>query len=248
MEITTIRNALDSIYEGNYANLNLFIPERLYIHGLSSTGYSENLNTRSPDNLKTVLRYMASNSAPGDRPTLPSNNCPQLDKLQTVGGLGFTKVPLERDGVHLTAKKANNENPSLTFTWLNDREGKVMSFLDAWRDLLFSQFLRSSDDSVTYRDMLRARGRMSGTAYNDSKCGIGEGTLVMKYVQILQSGKILELGELVITGLLPIDISGIDKVGPGLGAASKIPECTCSCIYSIGYIQFYSTGRKIYLK
>lgn len=251
----TIQSRLDELYKTPWFNANLFIPDRLNVSGLDyladSNTYKENTNggqvlnsviTYISQNNPIVIENSVVNTVTNTRVGIP-NTCGCLSQLKSVSNITFEKLPLQINkfgSIEASSKETTSKSIKLNF--LSDANMNLLSFYNAWRDLWYSvKFFGNTTNDKSKTTVLRSKK-------SNNKDGSGEGFLRMKYIKLTSNTTEPEqLGELVICGLVPIEISGLTEVGPGLDVQSKVPEISITCIYSQGYLYLTSSKQKLWL-
>lgn len=251
----TIQSRLNELYRTPWFNSNLFIPDRLNVSGLD---YIADTNTYKEEGnggqvLNNVITYISQNepitientvldNVTDTRVGIP-NTCGCLSQLKSIGNINFQKLPLQISKFgSLEATSKENSSKSVKLTFLNDANMNLLSFYNAWRRIWYStKFFGDSTENRSKTDILRSK-------ISDNSKGSGEGFIRMKYIKLTSESETpIQLGELVLCGLIPVGISGLDSVGPGLDPQSKVSEVTIDCIYSQGYLYLSSSKQKLWL-
>lgn len=248
---------MDIIYSKKYANLNLFIPQCLYVHGLDTKKEGSSANNANK-NISDIIDYIVTSTHPGltVKPTAigdaefkklvsPENGgfpSTDLALLQSIEGITFKELPFKKpDGTHILTTEtgmAKNSN-TIKFNFLLESDLHILSSIDKWRDLWYSESYKyvkvKNDYILCYKEGIQCLS-------DDKKKGQGQGIFNANYLN--EKGEVK--GQLWITGLIPLKIESFGKVGPGLDAQSSVATVSITCVYSIGFIHLNS-GRNVYL-
>lgn len=245
MTAETIKARMDKLYDLDWVNFNLFVPELLMVSGMNNKDskgvWKESKSGGGGQDLLNIIEDMANGSGtiPADskiRNTIGDDLIPQL---QSIDGIEFRELPLERSNAYtLSAGKQETSTQTIKLKFLLDKKMEILKFLDAWRDIIYADELKIRGLTPTFKSILKSK------TYNTR--GNGEGYIVLDYISLNRKGQVENLGVLKIAGLIPKKIDFGGKVGPGLDAQSALPIVTVDCIYSMGYLQL--GGTKIWMK
>ena len=251
MKAETIKARMDKLYNSDWVNFNLFVPELLMVSGMNYSETDEGKgewkeSTSSGGgglDLINIIKDMADGTgAPsaesGIRNTIGDN---LISQLQSIDGIEFRELPLERSNAYtLSAGKQETSTQTIKLKFLLDKKMEILKFLDVWRDMIYADELKIKGSIPTFKSILKSK--------NNNTRGNGEGYIVLDYITLSRKGEgeVKNLGVLKIAGLIPKKIDFGGKVGPGLDAQSALPTVTVDCIYSMGYLQLDNT--KIWMK
>ena len=249
MDAKTIKARMDKLYNSDWVNFNLFVPELLMVSGMNYSETDEGKgewkeSTSSGGgglDLINIITDMADGTgAPSAeseiRNTIGDN---LISQLQSIEGIEFRELPLERSNAYtLSAGKQETSTQTIKLKFLLDKKMEILRFLDVWRDMIYADELKIEKSIPTFKSILKSKT-------TDTR-GNGEGYIVLDYISLNRKGQEENLGVLKIAGLIPKKIDFGGKVGPGLDAQSALPIVTVDCIYSMGYLQL--GGTKIWMK
>ena len=251
MKAETIKARMDKLYNSDWVNFNLFVPELLMVSGMNYSETDEGKgewkeSTSSGGgglDLINIIKDMADGTgAPSAeseiRNTIGDN---LISQLQSIDGIEFRELPLERSNAYtLSAGKQETSTQTIKLKFLLDKEMEILKFLDVWRDMIYADELKIEGSTPAFKSILKSKTK-------DTR-GNGEGYIVLDYITLSRKGEgeVKNLGVLKIAGLIPKKIDFGGKVGPGLDAQSALPIVTVDCIYSMGYLQLGNT--KIWMK
>ena len=234
MKAETIKARMDKLYNSDWVNFNLFVPELLMVSGMNSK-WEESTGGGGGQDLLNIIQDMASENL-NIRNTIGDD---LISQLQSIEGIDFRELPLERSNTYtLSAGKQETSTQTIKLKFLLDKKMEILKFLDAWRDMIYADELKIEKSIPTFKSILKSKTK-------DTR-GNGEGYIVLDYISLNRKGKVTNLGVLKIAGLIPKKIDFGGKVGPGLDAQSALPTVTVDCIYSMGYLQLDNT--KIWMK
>lgn len=246
MTAETIKARMDKLYELDWVNFNLFVPEILMVSGMGnkdSKGVwkeSSKLGGGGQD-LLNIMEDMADAKSiiPANSKIRNTIGDDLISQLQSIEGIDFRELPLERSNTYtLSAGKQETSTQTIKLKFLLDKKMEILRFLDAWRDMIYADELKIEGLTPTFKSILKSKT-------NDTR-GNGEGYIVLDYISLSRKGIVEDLGALKIAGLIPKKIDFGGKVGPGLDAQSALPTVTVDCIYSMGYLKLGDT--KIWMK
>lgn len=251
MTAETIKARMDKLYNSDWVNFNLFVPELLMVSGMSDRNkegeWKENktggggqdlLNIIEDmsDSTSTLKTAMAATMGSKIRNTIGED---LIAQLQTIEGIDFRELPLERSNTYtLSAGKQKTSTQTIKLKFLLDKKMEILKFLDVWRDMIYADELKIKGLIPTFKSILKSK--------NNNTRGNGEGYIVLDYISLSRNGAVENLGVLKIAGLIPKKVDFRGKVGPGLDAQSSLPTVTVDCIYSMGYLQLGDT--KVWMK
>lgn len=251
MKAETIKARMDKLYNSDWVNFNLFVPELLMVSGMSDRNkegeWKENktggggqdlLNIIEDmsDSTSTLKTAMAATMGSKIRNTIGED---LIAQLQTIEGIEFRELPLERSNTYtLSAGKQETSTQTVKLKFLLDKKMDIIKFLDVWRDMIYADKLKISGLTPTFKSILKSK--------NKDTRGNGEGYIVLDYISLSRDGIVTDLGTLKIAGLIPKKVAFGGKVGPGLDAQNALPIVTVDCIYSMGYLQLGDT--KVWMK
>ena len=231
----TIKARMDKLYELDWVNFNLFVPELLMVSGMNSK-WEESTGGGGGQDLLNIIDDMAKSENPNIRNTIGDD---LISQLQSIEGIDFRELPLERSNTYtLSAGKQETSTQTIKLKFLLDKKMEILRFLDVWRDMIYADELKIEKSIPTFKSILKSKTK-------DTR-GNGEGYIVLDYISLNRKGQEENLGVLKIAGLIPKKIDFGGKVGPGLDAQSALPIVTVDCIYSMGYLQLGNT--KIWMK
>ena len=240
IEAKTIKARMDKLYNSDWVNFNLFVPELLMVSGMNSK-WEESTGGGGGQDLLNIIDDMASEN-PNIRNTIDIRNTigdDLISQLQSIEGIDFRELPLERSNTYtLSAGKQETSTQTIKLKFLLDKKMEILKFLDVWRDMIYADELKIKGSIPTFKSILKSKTK-------DTR-GNGEGYIVLDYISLNRKGQVENLGVLKIAGLIPKKIDFGGKVGPGLDAQSALPTVTVDCIYSMGYLQLGNT--KIWMK
>ena len=249
IDAETIKARMDKLYNLDWVNFNLFVPELLMVSGMNYSETDEGKgewkeSTSSGgggQDLINIIKDMADGTgAPSAeseiRNTIGDN---LISQLQSIEGIDFRELPLERSNTYtLSAGKQETSTQTIKLKFLLDKKMEILRFLDVWRDMIYADELKINKSIPTFKSILKSKTK-------DTR-GNGEGYIVLDYISLNRGGEVENLGVLKIAGLIPKKIDFGGKVGPGLDAQSALPTVTVDCIYSMGYLKLGDT--KIWMK
>ena len=248
MKAETIKARMDKLYNLDWVNFNLFVPELLMVSGMDSN-WEESKSRGGGQDLLNIIEDMTKEdmtkedvangtgtTSKGIRNTIGDE---LISQLQSIEGIDFRELPLERSNTYtLSAGKQETSTQTIKLKFLLDKKMEILKFLDVWRDMIYADELKIEKSIPTFKSILKSKTK-------DTR-GNGEGYIVLDYISLNRSGTPENLGVLKIAGLIPKKIDFGGKVGPGLDAQSALPIVTVDCIYSMGYLQL--GGTKIWMK
>ena len=245
MNAETIKARMDKLYELDWVNFNLFVPELLMVSGMNSK-WEESTGGGGGQDLLNIIKDMTKEDvANGTGTTSENSNIRNtigddlISQLQSIEGIDFRELPLERSNTYtLSAGKQETSTQTIKLKFLLDKKMEILRFLDVWRDMIYADELKIEKSIPTFKSILKSKTK-------DTR-GNGEGYIVLDYISLNRQGNVDPLGVLKIAGLIPKKVDFGGKVGPGLDAQSALPIVTVDCIYSMGYLQLGKT--KIWMK
>ena len=240
IEAETIKARMDKLYNLDWVNFNLFVPELLMVSGMNSK-WEESTGGGGGQDLLNIIQDMANDvGTTSENPNIRNTIGDDLiSQLQSIEGIDFRELPLERSNTYtLSAGKQETSTQTIKLKFLLDKKMEILKFLDVWRDMIYADELKIEKSIPTFKSILKSKTK-------DTR-GNGEGYIVLDYISLNRKGEVKNLGVLKIAGLIPKKIDFGGKVGPGLDAQSALPIVTVDCIYSMGYLQL--GGTKIWMK
>ena len=244
IEAKTIKARMDKLYNSDWVNFNLFVPELLMVSGMNSK-WEESTSGGGGLDLINIIKDMAKEDVANGTGTTSENPIRNtigddlISQLQSIEGIDFRELPLERSNTYtLSAGKQETSTQTIKLKFLLDKKMEILKFLDVWRDMIYADELKIKGSIPTFKSILKSKTK-------DTR-GNGEGYIVLDYISLNRKGNVENLGVLKIAGLIPKKIDFGGKVGPGLDAQSALPIVTVDCIYSMGYLQLGNT--KIWMK
>lgn len=240
MKAETIKARMDKLYNSDWVNFNLFVPELLMVSGMNSK-WEESTGGGGGQDLLNIIQDMANDvGTTSENPNIRNTIGDDLiSQLQSIEGIDFRELPLERSNTYtLSAGKQETSTQTIKLKFLLDKKMEILKFLDVWRDMIYADELKIEKSIPTFKSILKSKTK-------DTR-GNGEGYIVLDYISLNRKGEVKNLGVLKIAGLIPKKIDFGGKVGPGLDAQSALPIVTVDCIYSMGYLQL--GGTKIWMK
>ena len=245
IDAETIKARMDKLYNLDWVNFNLFVPELLMVSGMNSK-WEESTGGGGGQDILNIIDDMAKEDvANGTGTTSNDSNIRNtigddlISQLQSIEGIDFRELPLERSNTYtLSAGKQETSTQTIKLKFLLDKKMEILKFLDAWRDMIYADELKIEKSIPTFKSILKSKTK-------DTR-GNGEGYIVLDYISLNRKDGVKNLGVLKIAGLIPKKIDFGGKVGPGLDAQSALPTVTVDCIYSMGYLQLGKT--KIWMK
>ena len=245
MNAETIKARMDKLYNLDWVNFNLFVPELLMVSGMNSK-WEESTGGGGGQDLLNIIKDMTKEDVANGTGTTSndSNICNTIgddliSQLQSIEGIDFRELPLERSNTYtLSAGKQETSTQTIKLKFLLDKKMEILRFLDVWRDMIYADELKIKGSIPTFKSILKSKTK-------DTR-GNGEGYIVLDYISLSRDGAVEDLGVLKIAGLIPKKIEFGGKVGPGLDAQSALPTVTVDCIYSMGYLKLGDT--KIWMK
>lgn len=245
MTAETIKARMDKLYDLDWVNFNLFVPELLMVSGMNNKDskgvWKESKVGGGGQDLLNIIEDMADAKSiiPTGSEIRNTIGDDLISQLQSIEGIEFRELPLERSNAYtLSAGKQETSTQTIRLKFLLDKKMEILKFLDAWRDIIYADELKIKNLIPTFKSILKSK------TYNTR--GNGEGYIVLDYISLSRDGTVENLGALKIAGLIPKKIDFGGKVGPGLDAQSALPTVTVDCIYSMGYLQLGDT--KIWMK
>ena len=252
MNAETIKTRMDKLYNLDWVNFNLFVPELLMVSGMNPKTdngrvvWEESKSGGGGQDLLNIIEDMTKEDvANGTGTTSNDSNIRNtigddlISQLQSIEGIDFRELPLERSNTYtLSAGKQETSTQTIKLKFLLDKKMEILRFLDVWRDMIYADELKIEKSIPTFKSILKSKTK-------DTR-GNGEGYIVLDYISLNRKGTVENLGVLKIAGLIPKKIDFGGKVGPGLDAQSALPIVTVDCIYSMGYLQLGNT--KIWMK
>lgn len=245
MKAKTIKARMDKLYNLDWVNFNLFVPELLMVSGMNSKWEESTGGGGGQDLLNIIEDMTKEDAANGTGTTSNDSNIRNtigddlISQLQSIEGIDFRELPLERSNTYtLSAGKQETSTQTIKLKFLLDKKMEILRFLDVWRDMIYADELKIEKSIPTFKSILKSKTK-------DTR-GNGEGYIVLDYISLNRKGEVKNLGVLKIAGLIPKKIDFGGKVGPGLDAQSALPIVTVDCIYSMGYLQLGNT--KIWMK
>ncbi len=225
---------LNSLYNQNYANLNLFIPSVFYVHtkdnGTSSVSdifdyiitKTHGVTGLSGKPLTDTEFQTAMNKG------LFADHSDILKNMQSIEGIAFKELPFKKpEGTHILTSDtgmASNAN-AIKLNFLLKDNLDILAMLDEWRDIWYSEGFAVKNKKLVYVEGINRRK-------SDDDVGKGQGILCVDYYDTSTGLK----GQLWLLGLIPTKVTALDKVGPGLDPQSSVATASVSCIYSIGFL------------
>lgn len=243
MTAETIKARMDKLYDLDWVNFNLFVPELLMVSGMNSK-WEESTGGGGGQDLLNIIDDMANGTGITSENRNIRNTIGDdlISQLQSIEGIEFRELPLERSNAYtLSAGKQETSTQTIKLKFLLDKKMEILKFLDAWRDIIYADELKIKGSVPTFKSILKSK--------NNNTRGNGEGYIVLDYISLSRDGTdgtVENLGVLKIAGLIPKKIDFGGKVGPGLDAQSSLPTVTVDCVYSMGYLQLGDT--KVWMK
>ena len=245
IDAETIKARMDKLYNLDWVNFNLFVPELLMVSGMNSK-WEESTGGGGGQDLLNIIEDMTKEDVANGTGTTSENpnirntiGDDLISQLQSIEGIDFRELPLERSNTYtLSAGKQETSTQTIKLKFLLDKKMEILRFLDVWRDMIYADELKIEKSIPTFKSILKSKTK-------DTR-GNGEGYIVLDYISLNRKGNVDPLGVLKIAGLIPKKIDFGGKVGPGLDAQSALPIVTVDCIYSMGYLQLGNT--KIWMK
>ena len=245
MKAETIKARMDKLYNSDWVNFNLFVPELLMVSGMNNKDskgvWKESKSGGGGQDLLNIIENMANGSGtiPADSKIRNTIGDDLISQLQSIENIEFRELPLERSNTYtLSAGKQETSTQTIKLKFLLDKKMEILKFLDAWRDIIYADELKIRGLTPTFKSILKSK--------TEATRGNGEGYIVLDYISLNRDGTVENLGALKIAGLIPKKIDFGGKVGPGLDAQSSLPTVTVDCIYSMGYLQLGDT--KVWMK
>lgn len=245
MNAETIKARMDKLYELDWVNFNLFVPELLMVSGMGNKDskgiWKESKVGGGGQDLLNIIEDMADAKSiiPAMSKIRNTIGDDLISQLQSIEGIDFRELPLERSNTYtLSAGKQEASTQTIKLKFLLDKKMEILRFLDAWRDMIYADELKIEGSTPTFKSILKSK--------TNNTRGNGEGYIVLDYISLSRDGTVEDLGVLKIAGLIPKKVDFGGKVGPGLDAQSALPTVTVDCIYSMGYLQLGDT--KIWMK
>lgn len=245
MNAETIKARMDKLYELDWVNFNLFVPELLMVSGMGNKDskgvWKESKVGGGGQDLLNIIEDMADAKSiiPAMSKIRNTIGDDLISQLQSIEGIDFRELPLERSNTYtLSAGKQETSTQTIKLKFLLDKKMEILRFLDAWRDMIYADELKIEGSIPTFKSILKSK--------TNNTRGNGEGYIVLDYISLSRDGTVEDLGALKIAGLIPKKIEFGGKVGPGLDAQSALPIVTVDCIYSMGYLKLGDT--KIWMK
>ena len=245
MNAETIKARMDKLYELDWVNFNLFVPELLMVSGMGNKDskgvWKESKVGGGGQDLLNIIEDMADAKSiiPAMSKIRNTIGDDLISQLQSIEGIDFRELPLERSNTYtLSAGKQETSTQTIKLKFLLDKKMEILRFLDVWRDMIYADELKIEGSTPAFKSILKSKTK-------DTR-GNGEGYIVLDYISLNRKGNVKNLGVLKIAGLIPKKVDFGGKVGPGLDAQSALPIVTVDCIYSMGYLQLGNT--KIWMK
>lgn len=245
MNAETIKARMDKLYELDWVNFNLFVPELLMVSGMGNKDskgvWKESKVGGGGQDLLNIIEDMADAKSiiPAMSKIRNTIGDDLISQLQSIEGIDFRELPLERSNTYtLSAGKQETSTQTIKLKFLLDKKMEILRFLDAWRDMVYADELKIEGSTPAFKSILKSK--------TNNTRGNGEGYIVLDYISLSRDGTVEDLGVLKIAGLIPKKIEFGGKVGPGLDAQSALPTVTVDCIYSMGYLKLGDT--KIWMK
>ena len=245
MNAETIKARMDKLYELDWVNFNLFVPELLMVSGMGNKDskgvWKESKVGGGGQDLLNIIEDMADVKSiiPAMSKIRNTIGDDLISQLQSIEGIDFRELPLERSNTYtLSAGKQETSTQTIKLKFLLDKKMEILRFLDAWRDMIYADELKIEGSTPAFKSILKSK--------TNNTRGNGEGYIVLDYISLSRDGTVEDLGALKIAGLIPKKIEFGGKVGPGLDAQSALPIVTVDCIYSMGYLKLGDT--KIWMK
>ena len=236
MNAETIKARMDKLYELDWVNFNLFVPELLMVSGMGNKDskgvWKESRVGGGGQDLLNIIEDMADVKSiiPAMSKIRNTIGDDLISQLQSIEGIDFRELPLERSNTYtLSAGKQETSTQTIKLTFLLDKKMEILRFLDAWRDMIYADELKVEGSTPAFKSILKSK--------TNNTRGNGEGYIVLDYISLSRDGTVEDLGALKIAGLIPKKIEFGGKVGPGLDAQSALPTVTVDCIYSMGYLK-----------
>ena len=245
MNAETIKARMDKLYELDWVNFNLFVPELLMVSGMGNKDskgvWKESKVGGGGQDLLNIIEDMADAKSiiPTGSEIRNTIGDDLISQLQSIEGIDFRELPLERSNAYtLSAGKQETSTQTIKLKFLLDKKMEILRFLDAWRDMIYADELKIEGSTPAFKSILKSK--------TNNTRGNGEGYIVLDYISLDRKGNVENLGVLKIAGLIPKKVDFGGKVGPGLDAQSALPIVTVDCIYSMGYLKLGDT--KIWMK
>ena len=245
MNAETIKARMDKLYELDWVNFNLFVPELLMVSGMGNKDskgvWKESKVGGGGQDLLNIIEDMADAKSiiPAMSKIRNTIGDDLISQLQSIEGIDFRELPLERSNTYtLSAGKQETSTQTIKLKFLLDKKMEILRFLDAWRDMIYADELKIEGLTPAFKSILKSK--------TNNTRGNGEGYIVLDYISLSRDGTVEDLGVLKIAGLIPKKVDFGGKVGPGLDAQSALPTITVDCIYSMGYLKLGDT--KIWMK
>ncbi len=245
MNAETIKARMDKLYELDWVNFNLFVPELLMVSGMGNKDskgvWKESKVGGGGQDLLNIIEDMADAKSiiPAMSKIRNTIGDDLISQLQSIEGIDFRELPLERSNAYtLSAGKQETSTQTIKLKFLLDKKMEILRFLDAWRDMIYADELKIEGSTPAFKSILKSK--------TNNTRGNGEGYIVLDYISLNRKGNVEDLGVLKIAGLIPKKVDFGGKLGPGLDTQSALPTVTVDCIYSMGYLKLGNT--KIWMK
>ena len=245
MKAKTIKARMDKLYNSDWVNFNLFVPELLMVSGMNNKDskgvWKESKVGGGGQDLLNIIEDMADAKSiiPAMLKIRNTIGDDLISQLQSIENIEFRELPLERSNTYtLSAGKQETSTQTIKLKFLLDKKMEMLKFLDAWRDVIYADELKIKGLTPTFKSILKSK--------TEATRGNGEGYIVLDYISLNRDGTVENLGVLKIAGLIPKKIDFGGKVGPGLDAQSSLPTVTVDSIYSMRYLQLGDT--KVWMK
>ena len=262
MDIKTINNYIDNLYDQKWANLNAWYPIGLYIPGVTVSGETLKFDTaRSAVDTYKILGGLSSNKSLFVDGGFKSSY-PALERIVSITGIPNSSAGFKQEKAGLK-ENADKNYASIGIKFYLEQDIFTWRFMQAWRSKWKSISMKkpdakaveiilnstagedgdgSSDGSTL--DKLSENtsiGKFENTIKTNGMQSLPEGYLEMAHVYIEESS-VKDLGTLKITGLIPTEIPFIGEIGPGRSRSSDIPTLDCKFTAS-NIIYFDSKGN-----
>lgn len=213
MTAETIKARMDKLYNSDWVNFNLFVPELLMVSGMNNKDskgvWKESKSGGGGQDLLNIIEDMANGSGtiPADSKIRNTIGDDLISQLQSIEGIDFRELPLERSNTYtLSAGKQEASTQTIKLKFLLDKKMEILKFLDAWRDIIYADELKIKGSVPTFKSILKSK--------NNNTRGNGEGYIVLDYISLSRKGEVENLGVLKIAGLIPKKVDFGGKVGP----------------------------------
>lgn len=250
---STIQNRIDNLYNTRWFQANAYYPTVLFYTDKfrSNSDFSIDSFLKLHLNSGPVTSTAGTKVSPLEKLTdVPTNMKDYLEKeallenegvqasnavlrqFSTIKDLNNISVPLDRADNALVASKKDSGNKTITLSFLNDDDFKVLRYLQAWQSRWYTNDYQKKALASKDSEEVNKGGNKEG----------GEGYLGLANCLIALDGSITVTSHLSLFGLLPKSIQMPTEFGPQ-AASNEVKKINVTCLYSHAILTYQDKDR-----